>query len=279
MSARRTHTVSKVTEKAEKAEVIEKPEKVIKAPKAEKVEKAPKAEKITKDSESESEQPKVVAEKVTKKKVTKKEEAVEEASQEPEAQAETTTEEVEEDSIEKRCSVIMELVLMNKKSTDALYQETKKLLRDVLSERKKTQKIIAKTNSTKKQRTGAKGVEKLVPIQTAEFRTFVEKNYQQLSDKNGNQIITTLTYDDNDGSLLIGRASALSLVIAYAKLHNLQQYEDKKRIKMDKTLQKLFPKFAERKESDGSVKEEDFYFKSIMEGLTAHLPKKVVKAE
>ena len=276
MSSRKVNT----TVKAEKVEVPAKAEKAPKAEKATKVEKVeekvekptPKQEKVTKAEKVDTE----VAEKVQKKKVVKKEEEAEaSATEEPviEEAAETNADESIDEIIDKHMNNMMELAVRTHKYSQTMYQEAKKLQRAVLTERKKIQKLLNKATTTKKQRSGSNGLDKMVPIQTAEFRKFVESNYQQLKDKDGNQILTELNYDDKDGALLISRKTALKLVNSYAKQHSLQQYEDKKRIKMDKTLQKLFPDYAERKAEDGAVIEENFYFCSIMGGLTRHLNK------
>lgn len=269
MSARKVQTVTK----AEKTEAIEaKSEKIVKAEKAEKVEKpekATKAEKVVK-AEKVQEEPKP-EEKVSKKKVIpKEEEEIVSSTEEPVVEEETEEESIE-DVIDKHFATLFELAARTKKYSETIVAEMKKLQKNYNIERKKNKKIISKSTSAKKQRSGSKGLDKLVKVKTADFRTFVEKNHQQLNDKNGNQILTTLIYDENDGSLMISRKVALKLLTSYAKQHELQKYEDRKRIKMDKTLQKLFPNHAERKADDGSVVEENFYFCSIMGALTDHL--------
>ena len=99
---------------------------------------------------------------------------------------------------------------------------------------------------------------------------FVEKNYQQLKDSDGNQIVSELKYD-SDGSLLISRKQAHKFVNSYVKLHKLQYEDNGKRIHLDKTFQKLFPENAEKKEKGAVVKEEDFYFTSVMKAISPHL--------
>jgi len=274
MSARKVTTTPR-TEKIEKAEVIETPakvEKTTKATKAEKVEKEEKvvkAEKVVKKVEEKPEE-KPKAEASKKAAPPKKEEAEEttEPSKEEESEEETIGEMIDND-----IALELELLYKEKKSIDARIAILKRIQRNINIERKQVKKLLSKTSSAKKERSGSTGLDKMVPVQTSEFRKFVESNYQQLNDKDGNQILTTLTYDENDGSLMISRKTALKLVNAYAKHHSLQQYEDKKRIKMDKTLQKLFPNYAERKADDGSLVEENFYFCSIMGALTDHLKK------
>lgn len=284
MSARKVATVK--AEKVDKVEVIEtsekvdktaKAEKVLKADKAAKTEKATKVEKAAEKSEVSEE----ITEKVIKKKPTKKEESAVESADETTAASATEvaadTEQAEE-TIDRQIIRLMSVVANTQKQVNILFQDLKKLHKNYIAESKKNQKIISKTTATKKQRSGSSGLDKLLPIQTAEFRSFVEKNYQQLNDKDGNTILTELAINETDGSLLLSRKTALKLITAYVKHHNLQQYDDKKRIKMDKTLQKLFPDNAERKEKDGSVIEENFYFYSIMKALSRHFNKEEVDA-
>ena len=243
MSTRKVQTAVKAT----KAEEIEVPEK------------APKAEKAPKEE-------------VTKK-TTKSEEPKEPVAAAAVEAPEEVVESQEEETIESQMVKMMVSAANAQKHITSILQDMKKLHKNYLAEKKKNQKILSKSTATKKQRSGSNGLDKLVPIKTTEFRTFIEKNYQQLNDKDGNQILGTLNYDDSDGSLLLSRKSALQIVTAYVKHHNLQQYEDKKRIKMDATLKKLFPDNAERKEKDGSVVEENFYFYSIMGALSRHFNK------
>jgi len=151
-------------------------------------------------------------------------------------------------------------------------QELKKLQREIQIERKKNEKEKGKKgNKEKKKRNGSTGLDKKVKVVTQDFRQFIEKNYSVLNDFDGNQIITELNYSDVDGSLLITRKIAHKFVNAYVK-HNKLQYEDnKRRIKMDKTLQKLFPDNAEKKEKGVIVREEDFKFTSVMKAISSHL--------
>ena len=168
---------------------------------------------------------------------------------------------------------ILEMCTMMVKLAQKITQDTKKAEREYQSEKNRfTKAMNKKGGKEKKKRNGSTGLDKMQKINTPEFRQFIEKNYQQLNDKDGNQVITDLTYDDEDGSLKISRKQALKFVTAYVKHHELQQYEDKKRIKMDKTLQKLFPENVEKKDKSGKViQEENFYFVSIMGALTPHL--------
>jgi len=259
MSARRVQT----PHKAEKIEATEKVEKVIKAPKTA---KAGKAEEV----------PVEVIEKVTKKKAPEVVPAEEEPAAPPVEEHVDATK--EEETIEGRFGRIKEIAGNAQRLLILLNNEVKRLEKEVQNERKKAQKIITKTNnSKKKERTGVNGLDKMIPVQTPEFRSFVEKNYQQLTDsKDGNQILPTLTYDENDGSLMLSRKLALRLITAYVKKHQLQQYpEDMKRIKMDKTLEKLFPEFV-GKDKDGNEKK--FFFCSIMGGYSRHFAS-VAKAD
>lgn len=199
----------------------------------------------------------------TKKKVTQpvKEPEVE-TPENSDTEAEVVEQEPEqpqEDGITTMHNGIIEMCTMMTKLAQRITQDTKKAEREYQIEKKRMEKALSKKGGKeKKKRTGSTGLDKQISIKTSEFRQFVEKNYQQLNDKDGNQVITELTYSD-DGSLQISRKKALQFVTAYVKHHELQKYEDKKRIKMDKTLQKLFPDHSE------------FFFVSIMGGLKPHL--------
>ena len=148
-------------------------------------------------------------------------------------------------------------------------QDLKKLTREIQIERKKAEKGNGKKKE-KKVRNGTTGLDNELKVITSDFRQFVEKNYQQLKDSDGNQIVSELKYD-SDGSLLISRKQAHKFVNSYVKLHKLQYEDNGKRIHLDKTFQKLFPENAEKKEKGAVVKEEDFYFTSVMKAISPHL--------
>jgi len=193
-----------------------------------------------------------------------------------ESAAESEKEESDEATLASLLQSIQEMNKMGIKLFQKSEQETKKAQKLLIAiEKKHAKEISKKSAGGKKKRTGSNGLDKLVPVQTNEFKTFVEKNYQQLSDKDGNQIITDLTYDAAHGdALMISRKNALRLVNAYVRHHKLQTYESKKRIHMDKTLEKLFPEYASKKDKSGKVTEEEsFYFYNIMKALSPHLKK------
>ena len=180
-------------------------------------------------------------------------------------------EQVQEDPITVMHNGIIEMCSMMTKLAQRITQDTKKAEREYQLEKKRMEKAMSKKGGKeKKKRNGSTGLDKELRVKTSEFRQFVEKNYQQLNDKDGNQVITELSYNDG-GDLMISRKKALKFVTAYVKHHELQQYEDKKRIKMDKTLQKLFPDNAEQKDKGKVTKEENFAFVSIMGALSPHL--------
>ena len=58
---------------------------------------------------------------------------------------------------------------------------------------------------------------------------------------------------------------------ADVKMQKLQYEDNGKRIHMDKTLQKLFPDNAEKKEKGVVIREENFYFTSVMKAISSHL--------
>ena len=117
-------------------------------------------------------------------------------------------------------------------------QDLKKLTREIQIERKKAEKGNGKKKE-KKVRNGTTGLDNELKVITSDFRQFVEKNYQQLKDSDGNQIVNELKYD-SDGSLLISRKQAHKFVNSYVKLHKLQYEDNGKRIHLDKKFQKLF---------------------------------------
>lgn len=157
-------------------------------------------------------------------------------------------------------------------------QILKKLIREVQIERKSAEK--GKKKKEKKPRNGSTGLDNEVKVKTADFRQFIEKNYQQInqsikdSDKDSEktQILIELKYD-SDGSLLISRKKAHQFVNAYVKFHKLQYEDNGRRIHLDKTLQKLFPDYAEKKEKGTLVREENFFFTSVMGAISPHLEK------
>ena len=108
------------------------------------------------------------------------------------------------------------------------------------------------------------------PITNAEFKAFVENNYEALNNKDGQQILTELSYDDNK-RLTVSRENCLRLVNSYVRQNSLQKYEDKKRIQMDATLQGLFPELAEVKTGKKVTQEENCYFHTLMGGISRHL--------
>lgn len=149
-------------------------------------------------------------------------------------------------------------------------QILKKLMREHQIERKKAEKGGKKKE--KKPRNGSTGLDNEVKVKTSDFRQFVEKHYQQIKDSEGNQILSELKYD-SDGSLLISRKQAHQFVNAYVKLNKLKYEDNGRRIHMDKTLQKLFPDYAEKKEKGVVIREENFYFTTVMAAISSHLEK------
>lgn len=238
-----------------------------------KTEKAEKAEKSTKAEEAE--EVASTKKKDTKKPVAAKAEPVEEEPEVIEAgEAEENADENPEQNLDAMLKKNITDTQVLVKAIQKVHNEAKRNYRLYLNERKRYEKIITKkaAKGQKKKRTGSKGLDKMLPIQTADFQTFVEKNYQQLNDPDGNQIITELVYDtDANNTLMISRKLALKIINSYVRLHNLQNVDDKKKIKMDKTLSKLFPEFAEKKEGGKVVQEESFGFTTIMKALSKHL--------
>jgi hypothetical protein len=163
---------------------------------------------------------------------------------------------------------LTENIATMKEITIRSQQDLKKLIRAVQFERKKAEKGGKKKE--KKPRNGSTGLDIKLKVKTADFRKFIEKHYQELKDSLGNQIIIELKYD-SDGSLLISRKEAHQSVNAYVKAKKLQYEDNGRRIHMDKTLQTLFPDYAEKKEKGAVVKDENFFFTSVMAAISSHL--------
>jgi hypothetical protein len=146
-------------------------------------------------------------------------------------------------------------------------QDFKKLNREILIERKKYEKGGKKE---KKVRNGTTGLDNELKVSSSEFRSFIERYHDLLTDADKNKIVSELKYD-SDGSLVISRKKAHQFVNAYVKHNNLQDKENGRKIHMDKTLKTLFPDNAEKKEKGVVVKEENFFFTSVMGAISRHL--------
>lgn len=194
---------------------------------------------------------------------------------EPEVKIEKKVTAVDSDSEKEEEVNVMDALILGlteniatmKELTLRSQQDLKKLVRELQIERKKAGSGKKKE---KKVRNGSTGLDNKLKVVTSDFRQFVEKNYQQLKDSDGNQIVSELNYD-SDGSLLISRKQAHKFVNSYVKMHKLQYEDNGKRIHLDKTFQKLFPENAEKKEKGVVVREEDFYFTSVMKAISPHL--------
>ena len=193
------------------------------------------------------------------------EKKIAEAATISESEAETDKEEV--NAIDALVVELTENIATMKELTLRSQQDLKKLIREIQIERKKAEKGKKKE---KKVRNGSTGLDNELKVNTPDFRQFIEKNYQQLKDSDDNQIVSELKYD-SDGSLLISRKMAHKFVNSYVKMHKLQYEDNGRRIHMDKTLQKLFPENAEKKEKGAVVREETFYFTSVMKAISPHL--------
>ena len=186
---------------------------------------------------------------------------------------ESSESEVENDKEEVNAidALVIELtenIATMKELTSRSQQDLKKLIREIQIERKKAEKGGRKKE--KKVRNGTTGLDNELKVTTSEFRQFIEKNYQQLKDSEDNQIVSELKYD-SDGSLLVSRKMAHRIINSYVKMQKLQYEDNGKRIHMDKTLQKLFPDNTEKKEKGVVIREENFYFTSVMKAISNHL--------
>ena len=172
----------------------------------------------------------------------------------------TTTEGVEQ---------ILEMCKMLTSVVQKLQKEARVLLKRVNQKEKRLEKLESKKANKKKSNAGNQ-LKKLQPIYTAEFTAFVENNYESLNNKEGEQILTELSYDDNK-RLTVSRENCLRLVNSYVRQNKLQGYEDRKRIMMDATLKGLFPELAEVKSGKKVTQEENCYFHTLMGGISRHL--------
>jgi chromatin remodeling complex protein RSC6 len=191
---------------------------------------------------------------------------IEKKQNDSESEVEVGKEEV--NAVDALVAELTENIATMKELTLRSQQDLKKLVREIQLERKNAEK--GKKKKEKKPRNGSTGLDNELKVKTSEFRQFVEKYYQQLKDSDDNQIVSELKYDF-DGSLLISRKKAHKFVNAYVKLHKLQYEDNGRRIHMDKTLQKLFPENAEKKEKGVVIREENFYFTSVMAAISPHL--------
>jgi hypothetical protein len=189
-----------------------------------------------------------------------------------ESESEVENDKEEVNAVDALVAGLTENIATMKELTSRAQADLKKLVREIQIERKNAEK--GKKKKEKKPRNGSTGLDNEVKVVTSDFRQFIEKNYQQIKDDDDNQIISELKYDDSDGSLVISRKKAHKFVNAYIKLHKLKYEDNGRRIRMDKTLQKLFPDYAEKKEKGTVVKEENFFFTSVMGAISAHLEKK-----
>lgn len=194
---------------------------------------------------------------------------IEKKQNDSESEVEADKEEV--NAVDALVTELTENIATMKELTLRSQQDLKKLVREIQLERKKAEKGGKKKE--KKPRNGSTGLDNDVRVSTSDFRQFIEKHYQQIKDSEDKQILNELKYD-SDGSLVISRKKAHQFVNAYVKLHKLKYEDNGRRIRMDKTLQKLFPDHAEKKEKGVVVKEENFFFTSVMGAISAHLEKK-----
>lgn len=194
---------------------------------------------------------------------------IEKKQNEPESEVETDKEEV--NAVDALVTELTENIATMKELTLRSQQDLKKLVREIQLERKNAEK--GKKKKEKKPRNGSTGLDNDVRVSTSDFRQFIEKHYQQIKDSEDKQILNELKYD-SDGSLVISRKKAHQFVNAYVKLHKLKYEDNGRRIRMDKTLQKLFPDYAEKKEKGVVLKEENFFFTSVMGAISSHLEKK-----
>ena len=163
---------------------------------------------------------------------------------------------------------IKELAKMGSSTLSSL----KEKIRDVSIMAKQTDKRykkLSKTKRSKPKNNSNSGLQQLKPIYTQEMREFVE-NHRNLTDKHNNVIFEgDLSYDSEH--LLISRNQALKLVNAYVRVNKLQDSEQKRKINMDKTMNRLFPELSAVKDKKGKVtQEENCYYQSLMGAIARH---------
>ena len=201
-----------------------------------------------------------------------KEEVVE-ATPDVEDQVDDVEEAVDDKDLDtvERVDQITEMTKMLFTIAQKLQKRSKDLKQRVTAKERRRTRMEQKKAANKK-KGGSGGLKKLQPVYTDSFRAFVEKHHQELKDKSGEVILSSLEYDSETQKLLVSREACLKLVNAYVRQNSLQQYEnDKKRIKMDATLKQLFPELAEQKEGKKVVREENCYFHTLMGGINSHL--------
>ena len=149
----------------------------------------------------------------------------------PQEEQSLVKEAVELIEMAKMCQVILAQFV---KGSRNIQQGIRKMERDL---RKLDKRLKTKKNS-KSSTNGNKGLQQLKPIYTTTMKDFFEK-FHTLKDRNGDVIYENLQYDSEH--LLVSRDHALKLVTSYVRENQLQKYDNKKRIKMDVELSKLFP--------------------------------------
>jgi len=206
------------------------------------------------------------------KKTTQEEQVEEPASTSvvEETIVDTQNEEQQEDEMEIQLNQMQELAGYFLEIAKKLDKEVKNMKKQVIAKNKRLAKLESKSKKSKK-RSGENVLAKPQPIYTEVFQQFIEKNHSNLTDKNGDIIMSELSYND-EGRLMVSRSDCLKLVNAYVRMNNLQYPDQKKRIKMDSTMKRLFPDLAEKKDKKGKViEEENCYYHSLMQGISPHL--------
>lgn len=224
---------------------------------------------------------KSTAEKSAKKTKTVKSDVVEEEIvEEPIVNSETenngseTEIEQEVDVIQNLMDSVLKQQTIIKKIQQQMDLDLKKLVKEVVAERKKKDKLLSKKQGKEKKPRTTDRKEPICIVSTSEARQFIEKNYQQLTNKDGNPVLESLNYGE-DGSLMITRKNFLRFVNSYIRFNSLQFEDNMRRIKLDKTLQKLFPQYVEKKDKSGKITNEEkpFFFTDVMKAINVHIEK------
>ena len=143
----------------------------------------------------------------------------------------------------------------------------KKVNSDLMELRKQVKAIEKKfkkmeqKNSTKRKVTHKS---KKYVVVNQKFQQLIEKNHSVLLNKNDVVIIENLEYNEA-GKLVITRPECLQILSSYVKKHNLQDQEDRKKIKLDATLFAILPDFGKK---SGKEIVSNLEYKTLMSAIS-----------
>jgi hypothetical protein len=214
---------------------------------------------------------------------TKKEEVVATTVAEP--AAEVAVEAAETASALSVLDTFVKNMQENVKYQQVLLKNLTAVRRELKTLQERVEKLEAKAaKSVKAPRRGGNGqpLRKKVPVYSAAFSDFINKNHSSLKNKDGSMIVTALE-KDGEGHIVVSREDCLKMVNAYIRQHNLNKFDDKKLISLDATLQKIISpkgkdgKAITYKDAAGKDMKNVCAYKDIMGSIAPHL-KAPVKA-